>query len=432
MAHGSSIPGGDPEPERVQDPFGFIISSCGYNRRSYDRIVYFVTRGGLSRRLVDRLRRYAIDTYPLPDHTIHDLPVNQPWPPGAETQRASDALAAVFQSWNPYQDITVVLVAGDGELRDCPYRPSVWIPVCSPWQGADTGKPPLSPMSLTPPWNDHQACFLKGTTDQDLSIAAEEILGRIVNGDPPAVFISYSRVDAVALAQQIAGALMTQHVQVFIDQLGIHTGEKWEPRLFDSLSAASLLVAIESATVLQRPWVTLEINTAAQRGVPMFALHPPSAPSHALISEENRLSINLLPTGILGEEELGKVVRKIRLRAAAGRVKSEDRLMDEVTLAVEAQHGTVQVVHPQTLRCTLGKKVWLLLVSARPIGFPEFFLAANYLDQEKVGTRAVLVSRGDWSSEDRRQHTAWMRRISDIDLVLITELEAWLLENWKK
>jgi hypothetical protein len=265
---------------------------------------------------------------------------------------------------------------------------------------------------------------------------AEEILARIDGPEPLSIFLSYSRIDAARIVDQIAGALTALHVKVFLDRLGIDSGDQWKARIREAVGESCLFVSIESRAAPTSQWMARELDWARELGIAVLALQLPRASTRPEIKE--RLSLKHVAAGRLTDAQLTEVVRQMRVRAAMARVQELDRVIGEIDEHVKNAGGQLRVIGRGALRIiSRGNKVSHVVVATGLASLLDFYTAATLRDryQEQSGTSPtakpskVVVSRLRHATEQHQKQVAWLARASAIRHVDSSEIGAWVKEE---
>ncbi len=89
------------------------------------------------------------------------------------------------------------------------------------------------------------------------------------------IFISYRRVEAQPLADQLFDALTHEGLDVFLDRFSIHAGLNFQQRLTQELADKSMVLLLESAWIEQSLWTEHEIQFTKRYQLGLLALTMP-------------------------------------------------------------------------------------------------------------------------------------------------------------
>lgn len=91
------------------------------------------------------------------------------------------------------------------------------------------------------------------------------------------VFISYRRLDATGVAQQLHAHLVKLGFEVFLDTVGLASGVAFQPELYWWLHDADLILVLASPRALDSTWVRKEIEFARSSYIGLVQLRWPAA-----------------------------------------------------------------------------------------------------------------------------------------------------------
>jgi TIR domain len=218
-------------------------------------------------------------------------------------------------------------------------------------------------------------------------------------------FISYRRIDASPIADQLFDALHWRNFDLFLDRVSIEPGVDFQASLFAQLSHKSLVVLLNSRSFPDSEWTKAEIRFARERRLSLIILRLPDAQDSlgATASEEivvepddieetevpgfSRNQSKLLPAA------LDRLVQQIVFqhdRELIGRVRDiRLRLLDAGKLleTTSPSEGRVKVKsipseHDSAVTLEVGDdasqmKRYTIYPSAYPPDIPELYDAAN-------------------------------------------------------
>jgi len=82
------------------------------------------------------------------------------------------------------------------------------------------------------------------------------------------VFISYSSSDST-LAKELKDSLEALGKSVFMAEVSINLGERWEPSILESLRNCAVLIVLATVHSLGAPWLIFEAGAAWALGIPI-------------------------------------------------------------------------------------------------------------------------------------------------------------------
>ena len=105
------------------------------------------------------------------------------------------------------------------------------------------------------------------------------------------VFVSYVRAETTELAEQLFEVLEKHRFDVFVDRFRVPPGVDFQERLEDELAHKSMILVLESASILTRQWVEVELAFAKKHELGRLAVHLPGGARAPWIDDEYRVSI---------------------------------------------------------------------------------------------------------------------------------------------
>jgi hypothetical protein len=244
-------------------------------------------------------------------------------------------------------------------------------------------------------------------------------------------FISYRRVEASRLAQQLHHALDARCWQSFLDTHTVDPGVHFQPTLWDRMNDADVLVLLDSPGALESDWVAKEIEHANQLGMGVLQLVWPgqardprtlfATPFH--LDKSDFVRGNLKGRGglRLKETALRRVlveVESLRARSVASR---RDRMVS--SFAVEARDAGLT----PTFR---GIDEIEVLGTAGPY---RIFPVVGHLDSviahrreiRAAGNKALLLYDPTGLLEERLAHIKWLADKLPVGSLATTDVATW-------
>jgi hypothetical protein len=86
------------------------------------------------------------------------------------------------------------------------------------------------------------------------------------------VFISYRRIDAQPMANQLFAALSRLNYSVFLDTVSTHPGLDFQNQLFEHLAEKSMVVVLQSVRFHESLWAMAEVEFALRHDLSLLIL----------------------------------------------------------------------------------------------------------------------------------------------------------------
>lgn len=233
------------------------------------------------------------------------------------------------------------------------------------------------------------------------------------------IFITYKRDETSPLAEQVFDALTHENFDVFLDRFRVPPGVDFQRRLSQELSDKSMVLVLESPSILASQWTVYEILFAWLHRLGIAAIHVPGGQPVPGLTSSRRFSIGssqLSRSGTLLDPDLQLVVDFIKRQhgVALSRKKAllRQNLSDALLYAGIFRHtvssnGLLQI---EAIAPANPKKysVWL---TPRPPELQDFHLTDSYTGS---GERGVVIGPARFFESHRKNQVDWLSQTSDI------------------
>jgi hypothetical protein len=274
---------------------------------------------------------------------------------------------------------------------------------------------------LSPEYQHLNVAFYKNPADLTEVVPAGFASARLTAARPR-LFISYRQNETAALAVQLFDALAHQGFDPFLDHFRIPPGVDFQSRLTQEMGDKSVVVVLESPSILDSPWTLYEINTARKWRLGLFAVNVPGGKKVPGIDDTARYFVyphhlrgpeqgnGFSASTALNDEWLAHLVDWIRTehdRVLAYRKEYLRNTMVEALQISGAPPGTTQVdptgvVYVSSPVRAMDYMIWL---ATRPPEVTDFFAVHSRC---KAPDRGVLVGLSELMERDRRQVHDWL------------------------
>lgn len=235
------------------------------------------------------------------------------------------------------------------------------------------------------------------------------------------IFISYRRLDAQPLADQLFDELTHHNFDVFLDRFRIPPGADFQSRLAEELEDKSLVLVLESPNILGSPWTEFEINFAKMRRLGLLALQIPGGTSVPCIDPASRevLSPGDFETGLgstrLTDVALQRVVQSVKNAHDRALLWRRQQLRDVVRDALAQAGASAPSVSARGLLCTQGSgRDYAIWLAPRAPRLPDFHGADVDRDPK---AKAVVVGPGAYLTDNRQAQTIWLSKLSNVPFI---------------
>lgn len=252
------------------------------------------------------------------------------------------------------------------------------------------------------------------------------------------VFISYRRQDSLEVAEQLFEELAKQRFDVFVDRFRVPPAVDFQERLTDELAHKSMVLVLESPTLLASQWVEHELTFAKKHELGRFAVLLPGGTRVPWLDDAHRLEIKsaeLNPSS-------ATVDGRSRLTAAA-LTRIVDGVVTEHTRALQRRRGFLF----DTMRAALtfhgandqsvdarghlhvrvgtpsGSRHYVIWATPRPPDVPDFLVAHGVCapGPEPLG---AVVTAAVFRQATRRRHLEWLAERSLVVLADAGRIDA--------
>jgi len=248
------------------------------------------------------------------------------------------------------------------------------------------------------------------------------------------VFISYRRAEALEVAEQLFEVLEKNRFDVFVDRFRIAPGYDFQERLTDELAHKSMILVLESATILQSPWIEYELAFAQQHELGRLAIHLPGGAKVPWLDDENRVVVapGELSPPLSGPDAsvnaaqrlesvaLDRVVSRLVAEHTYALLRRRVALLDAVRVALAIRGVTNQRVdqrgHLHAVASTAkGPKEYVVWATPRP---PEIddFRVAHAVCAPGPEPAGALVTPAVFREARRRERYDWLAARSNVQL----------------
>ncbi len=236
--------------------------------------------------------------------------------------------------------------------------------------------------------------------------------------DDQRIFISYKQSDSARIAEQLAIELTKLNFRVFLDRYSVNVGVEFQPRLMQELADKAVVVALESAHLLESTWVQDEIDFARVHRVGVIAINLDDAPAIVSVAEDQRVRVAAadLPTGELSASALALVLERIREEHARSLFKRKWELAQSIRQILSKAAVAGLCFDDNGLleaRDSKGAKHKILAIS-RPGDLAHY----HFLDELRLsstpGHEGAIVSSIPFREPVRQRRIQWLSQKSNI------------------
>jgi TIR domain-containing protein len=255
------------------------------------------------------------------------------------------------------------------------------------------------------------------------------------------VFISYRQQETREIAEQLFEELEKHRFAVFLDRFRMLPGADFQERLTDELAHKSMVLVLESPTILLSPWVGHELTFARVHELGRLAVQLPGAVLVPWIDSELRVMVDgseLEPpasrsVAVSAEQRLGSVALQrviTALVAEHGRALLRRRaaLIDAMRMALARRGIADQRLDPRGhlhVMVTTGgsKREYVLWATPRPPEVDDFRMAHTVCDPGPHPSGVIMVPV-HYGEVRRRERSEWLAKRSLVRLHDIGRIEA--------
>lgn len=315
----------------------------------------------------------------------------------------------------------VLVLVGSSQPPD--KVPPHWTNLVDHWPSRSTGGAVLAvlPRGTAPaPWLPPSVARLnvcEWTTSIRECVPAVLAAAGVVP-DERRVFISYRRLEAPALAEQLFDALSRLRFDVFLDRFQLPPGIDFEARLADELGDKAMVLVLETQGV-NAPWTRFEADFARRHRLGLVAVRLPQGTAvrgvgHRRITPDPQTELSgsgaqtaLTPIG------LDRVVEWIQRQHERNLLRRRKYLRETVVDALLHAGAMPEISgggEPIRVASATGapRREYVIRLSPYPPELREFHDAD--LDRPSPRARSVLVGPAMFREYDRGARFAWLAR----------------------
>ena len=326
-----------------------------------------------------------------------------------------------FEVMMPRESIRVLVVVGD---RNSPAlsEHSALAELCDSWtQSTNSYIVPVAEEDtdfhkwLPPFISKLNATFWSG---DDFYKAVNDIL-YVAGLDPSRrVFISYRRKECSVLSEQLFEALSKERCDVFLDRYCVPPARDFQEKLTEDLADKSLVLVLESPTIMQSEWVQYEVNFAKMNKIGILAIQPPQLTFNSQvgsIGDDSRIKLNdrQFVNSRLTDQGLHMVIRQILTDM---RIAYYRRLFD-------LNEGLIFGLRMRGISVEYDPSGIILAQNSSRYGlwttpfFPTLFDFYNVSTSRTcVQYRCILSPAHAYAGLERRTVTGWLAGLANVSL----------------
>ncbi len=208
------------------------------------------------------------------------------------------------------------------------------------------------------------------------------------------VFISYKRLDALPLADQLFRALTEAGFDVFLDRFSIEAGANFQARLTQELADKSLMLLLESEHVGESEWTQVEIAFAKKHELGLVSVLLPGGKRLADVDRDARIEFPDAADWVGGGPELQphalkEVVLRVREEHGKAMARRRGRIRDSMRGALALLNIPASVGPDGLLECEAHGKRYALWLTPRPPDLLDFHFAHCRVEPPRPGPGAV-------------------------------------------
>ena len=236
------------------------------------------------------------------------------------------------------------------------------------------------------------------------------------------VFISYKRTECTALSEQLFVALSKERCDVFLDRFCVPPAWDFQEKLREDLADKSLVLVLESPTLMDSKWVQYELNFAKINKIGILAIKPPNLASKrqiAGIQSASRIELCSCEyvNSQLTEQGLRKIIRRVLKESRIAYLKRLFELKSGLKFGLQT-HGILAKHDPSgiVLAQSSSGRSWygLWATPMLPKSF-DFYKASESLSR-CVKHRCIVSPAHAHAGQDRHSVTQWLSRMTRIRL----------------
>ncbi len=239
---------------------------------------------------------------------------------------------------------------------------------------------------------------------------------RAMHGARPALFISYRRQEAAAIADQIFDEMSHRGFRVFLDRFSGTAGRLFPQELAEELADRDVVLVLETPGILQSRWTMWEIAFARAYRLGLLAMQWPGAPSLRGIAD--RIPIKLGGGSQLSTSDLKAAADFVERGHAIAALTRRAFYEALVEFAALSKKGTVQFTGDGVLEVfsKKGTSGGLVVASGRPGCLAEVHRLARAAASS--GKPALLLAgQHQHLRPDAQADLIWLAGRTNVDLV---------------
>jgi len=391
-------------------PCGIVVTNDGSTQSSQ-------TVRDLTQHIDDAIRDFAIHL-----HNVSTVRCSR------HVWRASDC-----ENLMPQESIRVLVIVGN---RDSPSLPedSALGRLCKDWTELKNSYilPVAQEGTDINNWLPQFVSKLNASfwSKNDFFEVVDEIL--YVAGLDPCrrVFISYKRTECTALSEQLFVALSKKRCDVFLDRFCVPPAWDFQEKLVEDLADKSLVLVLESPTLMDSKWVQYELNFAKMNRIGILAIRLPNQVSTSQVSGIQSASIIELRSceyinSQLTPKGLRKIIRQVLRESRIAYLKRLFELKSGLKFGLNA-HGVLAKRDPsgmllaQSSSCRSWYGLWATPMVPKSL---DFYKASESLSIY-VKHRCIVSPAHAYAGQDRRSVTQWLSRLTSISLYTPSQIRA--------
>lgn len=251
------------------------------------------------------------------------------------------------------------------------------------------------------------------------------------------VFVSYRRPETLKIAEQLFEELEKHRFDVFVDRFRVPPAHNFQERLTDELVHKSMVLVLESPTILDSRWVAHELNFAKDHQLGRLAVHLPGGVAvpwlenqYRVLVTENELVPSITPESAapavtaaheLSPQALSRVIARLVAEHTNALVRRRGEMLDNLRGALRSHPNVSQrldatghlhvTATPATAKVPWAHRSapreYVVWISPRPPEIDSFRMAHGVCDPGPDPTGAI-VTAATYQSPGRREGYAWL------------------------
>ena len=233
------------------------------------------------------------------------------------------------------------------------------------------------------------------------------------------IFISYRRKETRRLADQLFDKLAEERFDVFLDRFRVPPGVNFQKHLTEELAHKSMVVVIESATILKSDWIRYEINAAKTLRLGLLALHAPGGVQVPGVDDAQRIRVSRrdFTSRVLKQDALTRVVQAIKVAHSAALIRRRRSIRKAMRKALLKFGVTGQVVGPEGIMMARSpappSKHYSLHLTTRPPDLGDFHVTHRTCSAPPSST-GIIVGPSAFLGNPLYGQLTWLGNVSSI------------------